>query len=130
MAVTTDSIRELLNRPRGLNEATITEYITLRTAEVNKIARGTEYLASDSDNAVTTDLKETAIKSLVCMDCLLVLVNTIPSIYPTDEEQKAVDQRYQHQLKSFTKRADEIKMMISGKGGTAFATKATKTRQE
>ncbi len=36
MAVTTSQIRDLLNRPRGLNEGTITEYITIRTAEVNK----------------------------------------------------------------------------------------------
>ena len=36
MAVTTSQIRDLLNRPRGLNDGTVTEYITIRTAQVNK----------------------------------------------------------------------------------------------
>lgn len=128
MAVTTDNIRDLLNRPRGLNNATINEYITMRTAEVNKNARGTEYLASDSANAITTDLKETAIKSLVCLDCLGVLVNTIPSYYPADE-QKAVDQRFQYQLKEFRERSEKLMAMVSGVGGTAFAVDSTNTRQ-
>lgn len=128
MTVTKDNIRDLLNRPRGLNDATIDEYITLRTAEVNKVARGTEYLASDSANAVTTELKETAIKSLVCVDCLIVLVNTIPTYYPQGEQQ-AVDQRYQFQLKSFEERAKNLMGMISGKGGTAYFSTATDSRQ-
>ena len=128
MTVTKDNIRDLLNRPRGLNDATIDEYITLRTAEVNKIARGTEYLASDSANAVTTELKETAIKSLVCVDCLVVLVNTIPTYYPQGEQQ-AVDQRYQFQLKSFEERSKSLLDMISGKGGTAYFSTATDSRQ-
>ena len=51
MAVTTAQIRDLLNRPRGLTEGTITEYITIRTAEVNKKVRGTKYI--QSANAVT-----------------------------------------------------------------------------
>lgn len=128
MTVTTAQIRDLLNRPRGLNEATITEYISIRTEEVNKKARSTEYLASDSANAVTTAQKESAIKTLVCMDCLLVLVNTVATFYPLDE-QKAIDQRFQEQLKAFTKRADEMLSMIAGKGGTAFAVDSTNTRQ-
>ena len=128
MTVTTDNIRDMLNRPRGLNTGTISEYITLRTLEVNKKARGTEYLAEDSVNAVTTDLKEVAIKALVCMDCLIVLINTVPSYYPADE-QKAVDQRFQHQLKEFKHRSDELLLMVSGRGGTAFAVNSTKTRQ-
>lgn len=128
MAVTTDNIRDLLNRPRGLNNATIDEYITMRTEEVNKKARSTEYLATDSANAVTTAQKESAIKALVCADCLLVLVNTVPSFYPA-EEQKAVDQRFQFQLKEFRQRASDLLNMIAGKGGTAFVTKATDSRQ-
>ena len=60
MAVTTDNIRDLLNRPRGLNDATVTELITVRTNEVNKVARGSLY--SVGDHVVTTDLKEGAIK--------------------------------------------------------------------
>lgn len=128
MAITTDNIRDLLNRPRGLNNATIEEYITIRTAEVNKKARSTEYLAADSANAISTEQKEAAIKSLVCADCLLVLVNTVPSFYPS-EEQKAIDQRFQFQLKEFRQRADDLLDLISGKGGTAFVTTSTDTRQ-
>ncbi len=128
MTVSTDNIRDLLNRPRGLNNATITEYISMRTEEVNKKARSTEYLASDSTNAVTEAQKETAIKALVCMDCLLVLVNTVATFYPLDE-QKAIDQRFQEQLKSFTKRSDELLSMVAGKGGTAFVVDSTNSRQ-
>ena len=117
MTVTSDNIRDLLNRPRGLNEATISEYISMRTTEVNKKARGTEYLASDSANAVTDAEKETAIKALVCMDCLLVLVNTVATFYPLDE-QKAIDQRFQSQLKEFVKRSNDMLTMIADKGGT------------
>ena len=36
MAVTSEQIRDLLNRPKGLNEATITEYIIIRTTQVTK----------------------------------------------------------------------------------------------
>ena len=43
MTVTTDNIRDLQNRPRGLNEATITELISIRTAQVNKSARNTVF---------------------------------------------------------------------------------------
>ena len=64
MAVTNAQIRDLLNRPRGLNEGTITEYITVRTNEVNKRARGTQYLATDSANKVSDALKDDAIKML------------------------------------------------------------------
>ena len=60
MAVTTTQIRELLNRPRGLNEATITEYVTIRTAEVNKKARGANFGVT-ADIAPTDSLKESAI---------------------------------------------------------------------
>ena len=128
MTVSSDNIRDLLNRPRGLNEATINEYISMRTAEVNKKARGTEYLASDSANAVTDAEKETAIKALVCMDCLLVLVNTVATFYPLDE-QKAIDQRFQSQLKEFVNRAQDMLTMISDKGGTAFVIDSTNSRQ-
>ena len=56
MTVTTTQIRELLNRPRGLNEATITEYVTIRTAEVNKKARGANFGVT-ADNPPTDALK-------------------------------------------------------------------------
>ena len=44
MVVSTSQIRDLLNRPRGLNENTITEYLTIRTAEVTKKTRMTGYV--------------------------------------------------------------------------------------
>ena len=127
MAVTNDNIRDLLNRPRGLNAATIDEYISMRTEEVNKVARSTEYLATGSANAVTTAQKEAAIKALVCMDCLLVLVNTVASFYPQDD-QKAVDQRFQVQIKTFKQRSDDLLKMVSGKGGTAFVVDSSNSR--
>ena len=37
MAVTSEQIRDLLNRPKGLNEATITEYIIIRRYRINSI---------------------------------------------------------------------------------------------
>ena len=77
MAVTIENIRDLLNRPRGLNDATVDQLITIRTAQINKQARGTNYGVSAA-NAVDTTLKETAIKFLVCLDCLNILVDTVP----------------------------------------------------
>ena len=44
MAVTTDNIRDLLNRPRGLVEGAISEYISLRTTQVDQIARNANYI--------------------------------------------------------------------------------------
>lgn len=127
MTVTTDNIRDLLNRPRGLNNATISEYISMRTEEINKKARGEDYLASGSVNAVTTAQKETAIKALVCLDCLSVLINTIPTYHPVGD-QKAVDQRFREQIKAFEKRSKDLVDMVVGKGGTAFVVDSTNTR--
>ena len=59
MAITTDNIRDVLNRPRGLNENTISEMITIRTNEVNKVSRGTLYGVSTL-YAVSDELKEGA----------------------------------------------------------------------
>ena len=125
MAVTTAQIRDLLNRPRGLTEATISEYITIRTAEVNKKARGIKYI--DATNAVTDTLKESAIKFLVCTDCLRVLVDTIHAIVP-EKEKGAQDIRFAAQLKSMEKQALEAIRAIEEKGGTAFKVKATTTK--
>ena len=127
MAVTTSQIRDLLNRPRGLNEATITEYITIRTAEVNKKARGTLYLPSDSSAAVTDTLKDSAVKFLVCVDCLRVLIDTIPSMFP-EVERGEQDIRFAAQLRSFEKQSLEAIRVIEEKGGTAYYSKATSTR--
>lgn len=132
MTVTTDNIRDLLNRPRGLNEATITEYITIRTEQVTKTSRKTTSsgLAADSANAVTTAQKESAIKALVCVDCLQVLIDTAPS-YVRDSEKKENDIRFSAQLNSFTKRANELLAVVQEKGGMAVLTKlkSTKTKQ-
>ena len=127
MAVTTSQIRDLLNRPRGLNEGTITEYITMRTAEVNKKARKAEYFGVTADNAPTDALKESAIKFLVCVDCLRVLIDTVAGIVP-EKQRGENDIRYSTQMKSFEKNAQQALMDIQERAGSAFKIKATKTR--
>jgi len=127
MAVTTDNIRDLLNRPRGLNEGTIGEYITIRTEEVTKKARGTHMLAEDSVNVVTTAQKESAIKFLVAADCLRVMIDTIPS-YVDENERKVNDIRLSTQLKQIEKQAQDMLALVSEKGGTAYQGKVTKTK--
>ena len=126
MAVTTDNIRDLLNRPRGLNEATITELITIRTAQVDKMARGTNYGVSAA-NAIDTTLKESAIKFLVCLDSLNILVDTVPSYY-SEDMQSVYDRRFQQQIITYQQRADEAVTLIAEASGSAFATGSTKTR--
>lgn len=127
MAITNDNIRDLLNRPRGLNEATITEYISIRTEQVNKSARNTAFLATDSVNVVTTAQKESAIKALVCADCLQVMIDTLPS-YVNENEKKEQDIRLTAQLRGFNKRGEEMLALISEVGGTAVKFSQTKTR--
>jgi adenosyl cobinamide kinase/adenosyl cobinamide phosphate guanylyltransferase len=127
MTVTTDNIRDLLNRPRGLNDATITEYISIRTEQVNKSARNNAFLAEDSVNIVTTAQKESAIKALVCADCLQVMIDTLPS-YVNDSEKKEQDIRLTAQLRGFIKRGEEMLALISEVGGTAVKFSQTKTR--
>lgn len=127
MAVTTDNIRDLLNRPRGLLEGTINEYISIRTLEVTKTARSETLFGITATNAVTTDLKEAAIKSLVVVDCLLVLIDTIPSYY-TEEDGRYAEQRFRVQLKEMTKRADDLYAQVREVGGTAFSVKSTTSR--
>ena len=126
MAVTTTQIRDLLNRPRGLNENTISEYITIRTAEVNKKARASGYVGVTT-NAPTDALKESAIKLLVCVDCLRVLIDTVHTVVP-EKEQGQQDIRFAKQLTSFEKDANNALRAIEEKGGTAFKVKATTTR--
>ena len=124
MAITNDNIRDLLNRPRGLNEATITELITIRTAQVNKQARGTKYGVA---SAVDTTLKESAIKFLVALDCLNILVDTAPSYY-SEDMQSAYDRRFQQQIITYQQRADEALALIAEASGSAFATGKTTSR--
>ncbi|MDA7548549.1 hypothetical protein N8748_00600 [bacterium] len=127
MAITNDNIRDLLNRPRGLNDATITEYISIRTEQVNKSARNTAFLATDSVNVVTAAQKESAIKALVCADCLQVMIDTLPS-YVNENEKKEQDIRLTAQLRGFNKRGEEMLALISEVGGTAVKFSQTKTR--
>ena len=128
MAVTNDNIRDLLNRPRGRTEATVTEYVTIRTAQVAKVVRS-DALFGVTTNAPSTTLQESAIKMLVAVDCLNVLIDTVPMYYP-ENEQGANDQRYREQLARFQKQADETLALVSEKGGAAYYTKSTDTRLE
>ena len=128
MAVTNAQIREMLNRPRGLNEQTITEYVTIRTAQVNKIARSSALYEITADNQITDALKESAIKFAVCVDCLTVLIDTVPSYYPQNE-QGTTDQRFRDQLKRFQAQSDEMMAVIKDKGLATFHIKAMKTKQ-
>ena len=127
MAVTTDNIRDLLNRPRGLNNGTINEYITIRTAEVNKKARASGLYGVGADDAPTDALKESAIKMLVCVDCLRVLIDTIPAVVP-EKEQGTSDIRFNRQLSSFEASANKAMGLIEEAGGSAFAVKTTASR--
>lgn len=126
MAVLESSIRALLNQPRGLLTETITEYITMRTAEINKKRRTALYGVS-AINTVQDDLAESAIKALVVMDCLSVMIDTIPTYYPP-KEQGPIEQRFRGQMKLFQERAESLVKEVVDKGGTAFASKKTNTR--
>jgi len=127
MAVTSEQIRDLLNRPKGLNEATITEYISIRTTQVTKMARNDKFLGEGSANAVTETEREAAIKFLICVDCLQVLIDTAPS-YVAENERREQDIRFANQIRAFQKRADEMLALVAEKGGTAVEFKQTKTR--
>ena len=129
MAVTEANIRDVLNRPRGLLSGTITEFINMRTAQVNKVARGSLYIGTASSNIVSDTEKESAIKALVAVDCLNVLIDSIPSYVPKDQ-QRSTDIRLRAQLSSFEERAQQLLDLIKEAGGSAFATGKTSTRQE
>jgi hypothetical protein len=129
MAITTDQIRNLLGRPKGLLADTINEYINMRTDEVDKVARTDLYLV-DSTYAVTAAQKENAIKYLVCVDCLVVLIDTLPSAFNKADDARFYDRRFQYQIDVFKKRADDALALISEKAGRAFAVKSTSSRIE
>ena len=128
ITVTEAQIRDLLNRPRGLNSGTVTEYITIRTNEVTKVARGSLYGVGTA-NAVSDDLASDAVKMLVCVDCLRVLVDTAPSFVP-DNKLRQYDIRFRTQLETFQKKAEAALELVSDKGGTAWYHSKTATRQE
>lgn len=129
MAITTDQIRNLLGRPKGLLTDTINEYIDMRTDEVDKVARTDLYLVDDT-HAVTSAEKENAIKYLVCVDCLVVLIDTLPSQFNKADDARFYDRRFQYQIDVFRQRANEALALISEKGGRAFAVGSTSTRIE
>lgn len=127
MAVTSDSIRALLGQPQGLLTATIDEYIDMRTNYVNKVARDDTYLVNDT-YAVTSTLKDDAVKMLVAVDCLTVLIDTLPTHFANHEDARFYDRRFQYQLDQFQKRAKEALSLVEEKGGRAFVVKSTDTR--
>ncbi len=125
--ITVNSIRDLLNRPRGLNSGTIVEYVNMRNTQIAKKSRKANYVGVDSSNAPTTAEIETAIKLVVCVDCLRVLIDTIPAVVP-EKEQGTSDIRFNKQLASFEKQAQDALSVIEEKGGTAFYVKGTATK--
>ena len=126
IAVATSEIRDLLNRPRGLNENTISEYITVRTHQVNKVSRDSYYVATASA-VVDDDLKNNAVKMLVCTDCLTILIDTVHSYFP-EKESGAHDRRFRFQLEQFRERADIALKEISEAVGSAYAEYKSTTR--
>ena len=129
ISVTTAQIRDLLSRPMGLNEGTITEYITMRTYEVQKVSRSSTLYGIASGSAVDDNLKDNAIKYLVCVDCLKVLVDTAPTFVP-ENEQRQQDIRFRKQMTTFQDQANAALNLISETGGSAFYADSTDTRQE
>ena len=125
--ITVNNIRDLLNRPRGLNSGTIIEYVNLRNTQFAKKSRKANYVGVNSTNAPTTAEVETAVKLQVCVDCLRVLIDTIPSVVP-EKEQGVSDIRFNKQLASFEKQAEEALAVIEEKGGTAFYVKGTTSK--
>jgi hypothetical protein len=125
--ITVNSIRELLNRPLGLNSGTIIEYVNLRNIQISKKSRKANYIGVDSTNAPSTAEIETAIKLVVCVDCLRVLIDTIQTLVPA-EEQKTSDRRFGRQLASFEKQANDALGVIEEKGATAFYKSATASK--
>ena len=125
--ITVNTIRNLLNRPRGLNSGTVIEYVNLRNSQVQKKTRQANYVGVTSTNATSTTDIENAIKLLVCVDCLRVLIDTIPAVVP-EKEQGVSDIRFNKQLASFEKQAEEALSLIEEKGGTAFSVKKTDSR--
>ena len=122
--ITVNQIRALLNHPRGLNSGTIIEYVNLRNTQIAKKSRKADYVGVNSTNAPTTAEIETAVKLVVCVDCLRVLIDTIPAVVP-EKEQGVSDIRFNKQLASFEKQAEDALGVIEEKGATALYKKAT-----
>ena len=128
MTVTTSQIRDLLNRPPNLVEGTITEYITMRTSEADKIAR-TNLYGIGEDNQVTLANKEEYIKAAVCADVLAVLVNTLPH-HTMTQTREGTDDRFRRQLEQFQMRAADLRRLIAEPNAAAFVVDSSASRQE
>ena len=125
---TVNQIRDLLNRPRGLNDATITEYITIRSAQITRMRRSSTLYGVGVESAVTDTECESAIKFLICVDCLRVMIDTIPSYVP-EAEQRRTDIRLGSQMKSFETQADILLKQIAEAAGSAFYIDSSNSRQ-
>lgn len=128
MTVTTSKIRDLLNRPPNLVEGTITEYISMRTHEADKIARTQQYGIAAA-NMVSASDKEEYIKASVCVDVLTVLVNTLPH-HTMPDAKEGTDDRFRRQLEQFQIRADRFRSLIAEPNAAAFHVDQTVTRVE
>ena len=128
MTVTSSQIRDLLNRPANLVEGAITEYITMRTQEADKIARTNSYGIGVA-NVVTTANKEEYIKAAVCADVLVILINTLPA-HTMPEARQGTDDRFRRQLEQFQLRAADLKALIAEPNAAAFVVDSSATRQQ
>jgi hypothetical protein len=125
---TVSQIRDLLNRPRGLNDATVSEYITIRSAQVNRMRRSSTLYGITEQTGVSDTECESAIKFLVCVDCLRVMIDTIP-MYVPEAEQRRTDIRLSAQMKSFEKQADALLEAIAEAESSAFVIDSSNSRQ-
>lgn len=125
---TKSQIRDLLNRPRGLNDGTIDEYITIRSAQITRMRRSSTLYGLAETSGVSDTECESAIKFLVCVDCLRVMIDTIP-MYVPEAEQRRTDIRLSAQLKSFEAQADRLLKAIAEAESSAFAIDSSNSRQ-
>jgi hypothetical protein len=128
MTVTSTQIRDLLNRPPNLVDGTITEYLTMRTLEANKIARTQQYGIAAANSVNDAD-KDEYVKAAVCVDCLAVLVNTLPH-HTMPDAREGTDDRFRRQLEAFQTRADRFRTLIAEPNAAAFNVDSTATRVE
>ena len=118
----------MLNRPRGLNDGTIDEYITIRSAQITRMRRSATLYGIGEASGVSDTECESAIKFLVCVDCLRVMIDTIP-MYVPEPEQRRTDIRLSAQLKSFQAQADILLKAIAEAESSAFAIDSSNSRQ-
>ena len=64
---------------------------------------------------------------LVALDCLNILIDTVPSYY-SEDQQSVYDRRFQQQILTFQQRADEALALVADAGNSTFATGSSNTR--